>query len=264
MSEPRVIAERPLEAPGVLYLTFSNPDAFNSVTVEMREELIRQFTEAEKDDTVRVIVLQGAGDRCFCSGLSMDMLVDMNSLEDRYIQWDVGKRCREAMEHSTKIVVAAVKGSCAGNGLEFVLCCDLVYCADNTKFVLPEFNIGLTPGCGGAISLHKHIPYHRFMEMVLFCDRMYPDEAKHYGFVNDIFPIDTFDDEVKLRMIQLSKTAPLAVKGLKEQFRIQETLGFEAAYRKEMENSLKLMDSNDFKNAVMSFINKENPIFYGN
>ena len=67
MSEPRVIAERLIDAPGVLYLTFSNPDAFNSVTVEMREELIRQFTEAEKDDSIRVIVLQGAGDRCFCS-----------------------------------------------------------------------------------------------------------------------------------------------------------------------------------------------------
>ena len=145
MSEPRIISERLPEAPGVLYLTFHNPDAFNSVTVEMREELIHQFLEAEKNPDIRVIVLQGHGDRCFCSGLSMDMLVDMNSLEDRYVQWDVGKRCREAMENSTKIVVAAVKGSCAGNGLEFVLCCDLVYCADNTKFVLPEFNIGLTP-----------------------------------------------------------------------------------------------------------------------
>lgn len=263
MAEGKLLAERRPEHPGVLYLTFSNPDAFNSVTVEMREELIRQFEAAEHDDSIRVIVLSGAGEKCFCSGLSMDMLDKMSTMEERFTQWDVGKRGREAMENSTKIIIGAVKGACAGNGLEFALCCDLLYCAENTKFTLPELNIGLTPGCGGAISLHKHIPYHRFMEMVLFCDRMYPEEAKHYGFVNDIFTLEEFDEKVGAIADKLAKTAPLAVKGLKQQFRIQETLGDEAAYRKELNLCLELMSSNDFKNAVKAFINKEKPVFKG-
>lgn len=260
MAEGRIIAER---RGGILYLTISNPDSFNSVTTAMREDLIRNVREAENDDSVRVIVLKGDGEKCFCSGLSMEMLDSISCMEDRHEQWVVGKRIREALQESTKILVAAVKGSCAGNALEISLCCDLVFCAENSKFVLPELNIGLTPGCGGAIELQKHIPYHRFMEMVLLCDRMSPAEALHYGFVNKVFPLETMDEELDKILDKLAATAPLAVKGLKEQLYLQENVGIEAAYRKEYDLCIGLMGSKDFQNAVKSFMKKEKPVFKG-
>lgn len=260
MAEARLIAEK---KDHVLYLTISNPDAFNAFTVEMRQELINQFHAAENDDDIRVIVLRGEGEKSFSSGLSMEMLDDVKTTDDRVVQWKIGKACREAIYDSNKIVVAAVKGACAGAGFEFSMCCDLVYCADNAKFVLPEFNIGLTPGCGGAITLHKMIPTHRFMEMVYFCDKMRADEAVRWGFANKVFPLADFDAEFAAIVEKLSNRPPLAVKGLKEQMRIQRTLGDEAAYRKEYDLCLELMSSQDFQNAVKAFRAKTPITFEG-
>jgi len=264
MSEARVIVERPEDQPGALYLTISNTDAANSFTVEMRQTILDAVLSVQNDPTCRVIVLRGDGDKFFSAGLSMEMLDDIKTSDDRIVQWQIGKKVRDALYASNKIIVAAVKGACAGAGFEFAMCCDLVYCADNAKFVLPEFNIGLVPGCGGAMTLHKHIPYHRFMELIFFCERMRADEAQKWGFVNKIFPLADFDAEIKNLVGQLCAKAPLAVQGLKEQLRIQRNFGDEAAYLKEYDLSMSLMDSNDFRNAVKAFRAKEAPVFNGN
>ena len=114
------------------------------------------------------------------------------------------------------------------------------------------------------MTLHKHIPYHRFMELILFCERMKPEEAQKWGFVNKVFPLADFDAEIKNLVDQLCAKAPLAVKGLKQQLRIQRSFGDEAAYLKEYDLSMSLMDSNDFRNAVKAFRAKEKPVFNGN
>ncbi|MCQ2451513.1 MAG: enoyl-CoA hydratase/isomerase family protein [Oscillospiraceae bacterium] len=264
MSEARVIVERPEDQPGALYLTISNTDAANSFTVEMRQTILDAVLSVQDDPTCRVIVLRGDGDKFFSAGLSMEMLDDIKTSDDRIVQWQIGKKVRDALYASNKIIVAAVKGACAGAGFEFAMCCDLVYCADNAKFVLPEFNIGLVPGCGGAMTLHKHIPYHRFMELIFFCERMRAEEAQKWGFVNKIFPLADFDAEIKALVGQLCEKAPLAVQGLKEQLRIQRNFGDEAAYLKEYDLSMSLMDSNDFRGAVKAFRAKEKPVFNGN
>lgn len=261
MSEGKIIVEKKNKA---LYLTISNPDTLNALTVQMRHDIIDNVRAAENDSDIRVIVLRGDGDRALSSGLSMEMLDEIKTVEDRIEQWKVGKAVRDAFADSTKILVCAVKGACAGAGFEFAMCCDLVYCADNAKFVLPEFNIGLTPGCGGAISLHRHIPHNRFMEMVLLCDRMKAEEAHRWGFVNKIFPLADFDTELDAVVEKLASRAPLAVHGLKEQLKLQKTFGDEAALRMEYDLCLELMSSNDFKNAVKAFRNKETPVFNGN
>lgn len=258
--EAKMISERKGH---ILYLTISNPEAYNAFTVEMRQELINQFDNAENDDDIRVIVLRGEGEKSFSSGLSMEMLDDIKTTDDRIEQWKIGKACRDAINRSTKIVVAAVKGACAGAGFEFTMCCDLVYCADNAKFVLPEFNIGLTPGCGGAMKLQKMIPEHRFMEMVYFCDKMRADEALRLGFANKVFPLADFDKELDAILQKLENRPPLAVKGLKEQLSLQRLFGDEAAYRKEYDLCLELMASEDFKGAVKAFRAKESYFFQG-
>jgi enoyl-CoA hydratase/carnithine racemase len=101
------------------------------------------------------------------------------------------------------------------------------------------------------------------MELILFCERMKPEEAQKWGFVNKVFPLSEFDGEIKALVDQLCAKAPLAVKGLKQQLRIQRNFGDEAAYLKEYDLSMSLMDSNDFRNAVKAFRAKEKPVFNG-
>lgn len=263
MAEAQIIKTRYESHPQALYLTISNPDAANSFTQEMFRDLIDDIKEANQDDSIRVIVLRGDGDRFFSSGLSMEMLDNITTTDAKIAQWKLGKWAREAMFESNKIIVSAVKGACAGAGFELSLWADLIYASDKAKFVLPEFNIGLIPGCGGAMTLHKKIPYNRFFEMITFCERMKPDEGLKWGIINKVFPVDEFDASVEELVKKLCERPPLSVKGFKELLRVQSTMGDEAAYRKEYDLSVDLMSTNDFKNAVKAFRAKEAPVFKG-
>ncbi|MBQ6603953.1 MAG: enoyl-CoA hydratase/isomerase family protein [Eubacterium sp.] len=263
MSEAQIVKTRYDSHPAALYLTISNVDAANSFTQEMFRQLIDYIKEANEDPSVRVIVLRGDGDRFFSSGLSMEMLDNIKTTDDKMMQWKLGKWAREAMAASNKIIVSAVKGACAGAGFELSLMADLIYASDKAKFVLPEFNIGLIPGCGGALNLHKKIPYNRFFEMIMFCERMKPEEGLKWGIINKVFPVDEFDAQVEELVKKLCERPPLSVKGFKELLRVQSTMGEEAAYRKEYDLSVDLMCTEDFKNAVKAFRAKESPVFQG-
>ncbi len=263
MSEPAILKTRYDSHPAAVYLTISNLEAANSFTQEMFRQLIDYIREANEDPTVRVIVLRGDGDRFFSSGLSMEMLDNINTTDAKMAQWKLGKWAREAMAESNKIIVSAVKGACAGAGFELSLCADLIYASDKAKFVLPEFNIGLIPGCGGALNLHKKIPYNRFFEMITFCERMKPEEGLKWGIINKVFPVDEFDASVEELVKKLCERPPLSVKGFKELLRTQAVLGEEAAFRKEYDLSVDLMSTKDFQNAVKAFRAKEAPVFKG-
>ena len=121
MSDPAILKTRYDSHPAAVYLTISNLEAANSFTQEMFRQLIDYIREANEDPTVRVIVLRGDGDRFFSSGLSMEMLDNINTTDAKMAQWKLGKWAREAMAESNKIIVSAVKGACAGAGFELSL-----------------------------------------------------------------------------------------------------------------------------------------------
>ena len=175
-----------------------------------------------------------------------------------------GMEVRECIFNMGKPVIAAVNGYCIGGGFEIALCCDLVYASEDAKFALPELNIGLIPGCGGAVHLPEKIPVNRAFEMILFGERMSADEAKSYGFVNRIFPKESFFPEVDKLVDIIAAKAPLAVRGLKEIMSHSNLTGDEICRDPaERRLSIDLMNSKDFKNAVKAFREKRTPEFKG-
>lgn len=264
MSEPTVAALVRPEQPAALYLEFQNEKAMNAFTIDMWRTLIKHLREARRDDSKRVVVLRGAGNRAFSSGLAMEMLDNLKCDEDYALMHTLGMEIRECIFNMGKPVVAAVNGYCIGGGFEIALCCDLVYASDDAKFGLPELNIGLIPGCGGAIHLPEKLPVNRAFEMMLFGERMSAEEARSFGFVNRIFPKDSFAEEVDKLVDKIAEKAPLAVRGLKEIMSHSNLAGDEsAALLAERRLSIDLMNSRDFKNAVKAFREKRKPEFKG-
>ena len=204
------------------------------------------------------------GERAFSAGLAMEMLDTLKGDEDAALIYTLGFEVREAIYALGKPIIAAVKGNCVGGGFEIALCCDLIYAAEGSKFMLPEMNIGLVPGCGGAIHLAEKVPVNRAFEMILFSEKMTADEAKNLGLVNDIFPKETFDEALAAVVDKILSKPPIAVRALKElmthaNLSVNET----TALQVERRLAVDLMRTQDFKEAVSAFREKRTPRFTG-
>jgi enoyl-CoA hydratase/carnithine racemase len=216
MTEPKLDVTRPGELPGVLKLTFNHPESLNSLTTDIFREIVRVLRNARTDDSVKLVLFTGEGERAFSSGLSIDKLLQMETDDDRAAFYTLGLDVREAIYALDKPVIAAVRGNCVGGGFEIALCCDLIYAAEGSVFMLPESNIALTPGCGGAINLAAKIPYNRAAEMIWFAEKVTAEEMQKWGIVNAIFPGDMFDAEVEKRILKLLRKPQFAVRALKQ------------------------------------------------
>jgi enoyl-CoA hydratase/carnithine racemase len=213
---------------------------------------------------VRVVILTGAGERAFSAGLSMDMLDELKSDEDSALIYSLGFEIREAIYALGKPIIAAVKGNCVGGGFEIALCCDLIYASEDAKFMLPEMNIGLVPGCGGAIHLAQKIPFNRAFEMILFGDRLTAEEALRLGLVNKVFKKDEFDASLRSVVDKILSKPPVAVRALKELMaHTVVSVNEAAALQIERRLAVDLMKTQDFKEAVSAFREKRTPRFIG-
>ncbi len=263
MSEPALNVRHLPDQPGALYIEFDNPP-MNQFTMDLWTKLVIVLRDARYDDSVRVVILSGAGERAFSAGLAMEMLDNLGCDADAALIYTLGFEVREAIYALGKPIIAAVKGNCVGGGLEISLCCDLIYAAEGSKFMLPEMNIGLVPGCGGAIHLAQKIPVNRAFEMILFGDRITAEEAKNLGLVNQIFPKESFDDDLRAIVDKILSKPPVAVRALKElmaQARL--SVNEMAALQVERRLAVDLMKTQDFKEAVSAFREKRTPTFTG-
>ena len=264
MSDPKVNVIRREDQPGVLYLEFDNQANLNSFSSSLWRQLITQLRAARRDDSVRVVVLRGAGEEAFSSGLAIDELVTLSTDDEYALFYTLGLEIRECIYAMDKPVIAAVKGYCVGGGLEIALCCDLVYAAENARFGLPEIGIGLVPGCGGAIHLPQKLPVNRAFEMILFSEQITAQEAHDWGFVNKVFPLDEFDANLDKIITRILRKAPCAVKALKELMaHTSLSIDESAALKSERKFSTDLMNTEDFHEAINAFLEKRRPVFRG-
>jgi enoyl-CoA hydratase/carnithine racemase len=248
--------------PGVLLLTFNHPESLNSLTTDIFRRIVRVLRDARSDDSVKIVMFTGEGDRAFSSGLSIDKLLLLETDDDRAAFYTLGLDVREAIYALDKPVIAAVRGNCVGGGFEISLCCDLIYAAEGSIFMLPESNIALTPGCGGAINLAQKIPYNRAVEMIWFAEKVSAEEMNRWGIVNAVLPAETYWEEVEKRVNKLLRKPQFAVRGLKR------VLSYTAVYGDQSE-SLKYerilavdeMKTADFAEGLSAFKEKRRAEF---
>lgn len=189
----------------VLVMTLSNPEARNAATLEMAEAMAAALDELDRNPTLQVGVITGAGGT-FCAGMDLKGFLQGKrpSLPGRGF---LGL----TQQPPRKPLIAAVEGYALAGGFETVLACDLIVAAKTAKFGLPEVKRGLAAAAGGLLRLPRRLPYHVAMECILTGDMFSAERAHAHGLVNRLVePGQALDAALELAQ-SVAANGPLAL-----------------------------------------------------
>lgn len=185
MAEPTSDTVLVADADGVATITLNRPDSLNALNSELRRALLDAFKAAGRDRGVRAVLLTGAG-RGFCSGA--DLRGGSDEREFRRVLAAEYHPLIAAIRALPKPVVAAVNGVAAGAGVSLALACDLVYAAEDARFLLAFVKIGLVPDSGATRALVRALGRHRAAWLILTGDPLAAPEAAAAGLINGVVP----------------------------------------------------------------------------
>jgi len=200
---------------GVSRITMANTKkGLNFISPRGMNELCACLRDASKDDSIGVIVLTGAGDKCFCAG--GDLGQESEEKKPNYFNQmtDVHRELRACL----KPVIAAVKGYAIGAGHHYAYHCDLTIAADNAIFGQVGPKVG-SPASGFDVAyLARVIGQKRAREMWLCCERYSAQKALEWGLCNAVVPLDKFDEEVEKWCLKILDKVPTCIKVVKASF----------------------------------------------
>src|SRR5438477_994554 len=201
---------------GVAVIEMNDPPA-NTYTYEMNRQLDEAVLKARFDNGVHVILLTGAGDKFFSAGANIKMLASVDPVFKYYFCLHANETLLR-LEHTPKIVIAALNGHTVGGGLEIALAADLRYARKGAgKIGAPEVALGVLPGTGGTQRLTRLLGPSKAIELMVSGRNMEFEEAATLGLVNEVLPADSFWTDVmaRARMLCLPNRAALAAGAIK-------------------------------------------------
>lgn len=246
---------------GVAIIALNRPDSLNGFTSELCGELLLAFEKAQRDDSVRAIVLTGEG-RAFSAGADLKQ----GFKGDRTTQGKLLYEYRPilaAIAQIPKPVIAAVPGFAAGIGLSFALHSDLLIMAEDAFLLSPFTTIGLVPDGGANWLLVRQLGYHRAFQLSIESERISAGRCLEYGIANKVVAADELRDAAVSWAQDLCKRAPLSIAATKKVMRHAMDNDWSSCFDMEAEVQEKLRASEDSKEGVSAFFEKREANFKG-
>ena len=195
-------------------IQLNRPEKLNAVDREILDMLDAEVNRLHRDESLRVIVLEGNGERAFCVGADLNQIADFDSAGIRAWVND-GNRILSRLASLPVPVIAAIHGYAVGGGLEFALACDLRIASEDSSFGLPEITHGWFPGWGGTHRLLNVIGEAKAKEMVFLGERIDAQTAHSLGLVNRVVSRENLATEVQRIAKSLAQKSPVAVRAAK-------------------------------------------------
>jgi 2-(1,2-epoxy-1,2-dihydrophenyl)acetyl-CoA isomerase len=250
-------------ADGVCTLTLNRPDVYNAFNEEQSAEILDALKKIAKDDSIRVVVLTGAG-KAFCSGQDLQDVKKADGA--RSISESVLKRYNPmilGIREMPKPFICRLNGVAAGAGASLALACDIIVASEAASFIQAFANIGLVPDSGSSFFLPKLLGYNKAFELCSLGTKVPAAEAYKLGIVNKLVAPEELDAAVKEYTDRYAAGAPKAIGMIKKMMNkalssdLREMLQYEA-YSQEIAGG-----TEDYKEGVAAFIEKRKAVFKG-
>lgn len=248
---------------GVALITINRPSTLNALDMATLAALDAAVARAAGDETVRVVVFTGAGERAFVAGGD---IADLDSRQGLPHYLELGERLHTVfrrIETLDKPTIAAVNGWALGGGTELLLCIDIRIAAASAKFGLPEINLGLFPGAGGTQRLIRQIPLCKAKELMFTGGRIDASEAERLGLINRVAPDAELLDQAMTLARTIAGKSPLVLKLLKRTLNDGADMPLPSALRHEQAMIGLVLDTKDAHEGCQAFLQKRPAQFEG-
>jgi len=245
----------------VAVITINRPEKRNALNIQTRAEGAAILDELRADDSVRVVIITGAGDKAFIAGADIAEFADRTAISQREIMLERG--LFNAVDTFPKPIIAMVNGYCLGGGCEVALACDIRVASENASFGQPEINLGIIPGGGGTQRLPRLVGEGKAMEMILTGEILDAQTAFNLGLVNHVVPADQLEIKTMEIANRIAEKSPIALRLAKEAIKLASRSNLDEGLRREVDLFALCFSSADKDEGVTAFLEKRKPEFKG-
>lgn len=243
-------------------ITVNRPEKLNALNSATLDALDAAFADAERDPSVRVVVLTGSGPKAFVAGADISEMQALSASEGRDFSLR-GTRMMRRVERLSKPVIAMVNGFALGGGLELAMCCHLRIASDKAKVGQPEINLGLIPGFGGTQRLLRLAGRAATLELCLTGAPITAERALQLGIVNRVVPADTLETATTELAQQLANASPIALRGMLDCINVGGECGIEEGLEYESAQFGLMFSTEDMREGTTAFLEKRPASFKG-
>jgi enoyl-CoA hydratase len=200
---------------GVAYVTLNRPEALNAYNIQMRDDLYQILSAIKDDDEVLVAIFKGAGKKAFCAGADLSEFLSAPSpAVARQVRFE--RDVWRLFLNIPQPLIAALHGYVLGSGIEIALCCDIRIASEDSRFGMPEVDLGIIPAAGGTQTLPRTVGRGKALEMLLANRWISAEEAYRIGLVNRVVPIDELLKAAEEVAKKIASCNPTAVRYAKQ------------------------------------------------
>jgi enoyl-CoA hydratase/carnithine racemase len=247
---------------GIAHVTLHRPGAANALSLELVGALGHMFSRVRADETVRAVILTGAGEKAFCAGADLKERRTM-TLEETRSFLRLLNSVVDAIAVFPRPVIAAINGAAFGGGLELALACDLRLAADTAEMGLVETRLGIIPGAGGTQRLTRIVGLAIAKELILTGRRVSAARAQELGLVSEVVPAAGLAAAAAKLAAELAGAGPLAVTQAKKAIDGGFDLPMAEALVHERDCYEIVLESEDRNEGLAAFAEKRKPNFTG-
>jgi enoyl-CoA hydratase/carnithine racemase len=249
---------------GIGWMTFSNPTKRNAMSLEMWGAMKEILDDFQADPAIRVVVMQGDGDRAFVSGADISQFEKSRSdAESAAAYAAVSESARAALVALDKPLIALIRGYCLGGGLGIAMSADLRFAASDARFGIPAANLGIAYNPDNLRRLVNLVGPAAAKDILFSARRLDAEEALHLGLVSRVAAPEALEDEVRAYATALTEKAPLSLRASKaiiNELMKPESEQDAAMMRAHIEACF---NSADYAEGRRAFMEKRTPVFQG-